>query len=112
MDLIFLHGPPAAGKLTTARALERLVGFPVFHNHLAVDLLTGFFPFGTRSGAGPPAAVSRRGHVSTATPPAGMPRRSWLLTWVYRHIGRSSSRTVCLGMSASVQIPRSIPGRN
>jgi hypothetical protein len=47
MDLIFLHGPPAAGKLTTARALERQVGFPVFHNHLVVDLLTGFFPFGT-----------------------------------------------------------------
>lgn len=47
MDLVFLHGPPAAGKLTTARALEHLVGFPVFHNHLVVDLLTGFFPFGT-----------------------------------------------------------------
>ena len=47
MDVVFLHGPPAAGKLTTARALERLTGFPVFHNHLVVDLLTGFFPFGT-----------------------------------------------------------------
>lgn len=49
MDLVFLHGPPAAGKLTTARALERAVGFPVFHNHLVVDLLTGFFPFGTEA---------------------------------------------------------------
>jgi len=47
VDVVFLHGPPAAGKLTTARALERLVGFPAFHNHLVVDLLTGFFPFGT-----------------------------------------------------------------
>jgi hypothetical protein len=47
VDLIFLHGPPAAGKLTTARALERQAGFPVFHNHFVVDLLTGFFPFGT-----------------------------------------------------------------
>ncbi|MGY1808344.1 hypothetical protein ACI8AF_13320 [Blastococcus sp. SYSU D00669] len=47
MDLVFLHGPPASGKLTTARALERLVGYPVFHNHLVVDLLTGIFPFGT-----------------------------------------------------------------
>ncbi len=49
MDVVFLHGPPAAGKLTTARALERLTGFPVFHNHLVVDLLTAFFPFGTEA---------------------------------------------------------------
>jgi hypothetical protein len=49
MDVVFLHGPPAAGKLTTARALEQLVGFPVFHNHLVVDMLTGFFPFGTEA---------------------------------------------------------------
>lgn len=47
MDLIFLHGPAASGKLTVARALEARVGFPVFHNHLVVDLLTTVFPFGT-----------------------------------------------------------------
>ena len=47
MDLVFLHGPPAAGKLTVARALEELVGFPAFHNHLVVDLLTTVFPFGS-----------------------------------------------------------------
>ena len=28
MDLVFLHGPPAAGKLTTARALERRIDRP------------------------------------------------------------------------------------
>ena len=49
MELVFLHGPPAAGKLAVARALESRVGFPVFHNHLVVDLLTGFFPFGTEA---------------------------------------------------------------
>jgi hypothetical protein len=47
MRLVFLHGGAASGKLTTARALERLVGFPVFHNHLTVDLLTTVFPFGS-----------------------------------------------------------------
>ena len=47
MDLIFLHGRAAAGKLTTARALERRLGWPVFHNHLVVDLLTELFPFGS-----------------------------------------------------------------
>jgi len=45
VDLIVLHGPAAAGKLTTARALEALVGYPVFHNHLVVDALTTVFPF-------------------------------------------------------------------
>jgi len=45
--LVFLHGPAAAGKLTTARALSARLGFPVFHNHLVVDLLTTIFPFGS-----------------------------------------------------------------
>src|SRR5690606_9977855 len=47
MQLIVLHGPAAAGKLTTARALERRLGYPVFHNHLVVDTLTTMFPFGS-----------------------------------------------------------------
>jgi chloramphenicol 3-O-phosphotransferase len=47
VDLVFLHGPAASGKLTVARALEARLGFPVFHNHLVVDLLTTVFPFGT-----------------------------------------------------------------
>ncbi|GAB3925325.1 hypothetical protein GCM10027613_38040 [Microlunatus endophyticus] len=47
MNLIFLHGPAAAGKLTTARALEARLGYPVFHNHLTVNLLTTVFPFGS-----------------------------------------------------------------
>jgi chloramphenicol 3-O-phosphotransferase len=47
MKLIFLHGAAASGKLTVARALEDLVGYPVFHNHLVVDALTTVFPFGS-----------------------------------------------------------------
>lgn len=47
MDLVFLHGPAASGKLTIARAVEARLGLPVFHNHLVVDLLTTVFPFGT-----------------------------------------------------------------
>jgi hypothetical protein len=48
VNLIFLHGVAASGKLTTARALESQIGYPVFHNHLVVDLLTTVFTFGTR----------------------------------------------------------------
>lgn len=47
MRLIFLHGPPAVGKLTVARELERLSGYHLFHNHLTVDLVTAIFPFGS-----------------------------------------------------------------
>jgi len=49
MELVFLHGTAASGKLTTARALETLLGYPVFHNHLVVDALTTVFPFGSES---------------------------------------------------------------
>lgn len=47
MRLVFLHGPPAAGKLTIAREIAALTGFAVFHNHLAVDAVAAVFPFGT-----------------------------------------------------------------
>ncbi len=32
MNLVLLHGPVAAGKLTTARAPSTRLGYPVFHN--------------------------------------------------------------------------------
>lgn len=47
MKLVFLHGPPAVGKLTVARELATLTGFRLFHNHLTVDLVTSLFPFGS-----------------------------------------------------------------
>jgi len=47
MDLVFLHGPAASGKLTTGRALASITGFALFHNHLVVDTLLAVFPFGS-----------------------------------------------------------------
>jgi chloramphenicol 3-O-phosphotransferase len=47
MKLLLLYGPPAVGKLTIAKELARLTGFPVFHAHLTVDLVTSIFPRGT-----------------------------------------------------------------
>lgn len=49
MQLLFIHGPAASGKLTVAREVARLTGLPVFHNHLVVDALTSVFPFGSAS---------------------------------------------------------------
>ena|ERR1700682_367772 len=47
MKLIFIHGAPAVGKLTVACELSQLTGFPLFHNHLTVDLVSSLFAFGT-----------------------------------------------------------------
>jgi hypothetical protein len=47
MNLIFIHGAPAVGKLTVARHLAELTGYRLFHNHLTVDLLSAVFDFGS-----------------------------------------------------------------
>ncbi|MDQ0463904.1 chloramphenicol 3-O-phosphotransferase [Caulobacter ginsengisoli] len=46
MRLVFLYGPAAVGKLTVGKALSQLTGWPLFHNHLTVDLVLALFPFG------------------------------------------------------------------
>ena len=45
MKLIFIYGPPAAGKSTVAYILSKIIGFKVFENNLTVRLLLPFFPF-------------------------------------------------------------------
>jgi hypothetical protein len=49
VNLVFLHGPAAAGKLTVGRELSRLTGYRLFHNHLVVDAVTAVFDFGSES---------------------------------------------------------------
>jgi hypothetical protein len=49
MQLVFLHGPPAAGKFTIATEVAARTGWGVFHNHLAIDMARPFFPFGSAS---------------------------------------------------------------
>lgn len=44
MNLVFIYGPPASGKLTVAEALAELIGYPVFHNHVTRDLVRGIYP--------------------------------------------------------------------
>lgn len=47
MQVIFLHGPAAAGKLTIGKKLADQTGLPLFHNHLTVDLVLSLFEFGS-----------------------------------------------------------------
>ena len=46
MKLLFLHGAPAAGKLTVAKALLRIVPGRLMDNHAAIDLALTIFDFG------------------------------------------------------------------
>jgi hypothetical protein len=49
MNLVYVYGPPATGKLTVANALAAQTGFKVFHNHLSIDCIRPVFDFGTES---------------------------------------------------------------
>ena len=46
MKLLFLHGSPAVGKLTAAKALLRIVPGRLMDNHAAIDLALTVFEFG------------------------------------------------------------------
>ena len=46
MKLVFLHGSPAVGKLTVAKALLSMVSGRLFDNHAAIDLARTVFDFG------------------------------------------------------------------
>ena len=39
-DLVFIYGPPAAGKFTIAKALAEDLGWPLFHNHVVIDCVS------------------------------------------------------------------------
>lgn len=48
MKLVFIYGPPAAGKLTVAKALADATRFKIFHNHLSINCVEPVFEFGTK----------------------------------------------------------------
>ncbi|MDX8355274.1 AAA family ATPase [Cognatiyoonia sp. IB215182] len=45
MQLIYLHGPPAVGKLTVASQLVETTGARLFDNHVAIDLARSVLSF-------------------------------------------------------------------
>lgn len=47
MHFIVLFGPPAVGKMSVGDELTQLTGMPVFHNHLSIEPILRFFPFGS-----------------------------------------------------------------
>jgi hypothetical protein len=47
VQLVFIYGPPAAGKHAIAKPLAEQTGIALFHNHLVVDIANGIFQFGS-----------------------------------------------------------------
>ena len=45
--LVVILGPAAVGKMTVGQELARQTGFALLYNHMVVDLVTAFVPFGS-----------------------------------------------------------------
>jgi hypothetical protein len=45
--LLFIIGPPAVGKMTVGEQIAAQTGLRLFHNHLAIEPVLRFFPFGS-----------------------------------------------------------------
>ena len=81
MRLIVLHGPPASGKLSIAKALEELVGCKTFHNHVAIDVAKSFYEFDAPGFWEMVEAV----RLTCLKSAAENFRGSVVYTWVYDH---------------------------
>ena len=46
MNFVVIFGPPAVGRMTVGYELAKLTGMKVFHNHMTIDLILEFFPYG------------------------------------------------------------------
>ena len=49
LQVVFIFGPTASGKLTIAREVAAMTGFRLFPDHLAVNLVNGVFDYGMRA---------------------------------------------------------------
>ena len=49
MKLIIIIGPPAVGKMTVGKELEKITELKLFHNHMSIELVNKFFDFGTKA---------------------------------------------------------------
>lgn len=47
MEVLFIYGPAAAGKHTIGSQVSSALGWPLFHNHLVVDVALTLFEFGS-----------------------------------------------------------------
>jgi len=44
---LVIFGPPAVGKTSVGKVIERATGVRLFHNHMSIEPVLNLFPFGT-----------------------------------------------------------------
>lgn len=49
VHFLLIFGPPAVGKMAVGQAIEAATGIRLFHNHLSIEPVLHFFPFGSPS---------------------------------------------------------------
>jgi len=49
MHFLLIFGPPAVGKMTVGREIQKATGIRLFHNHMSIEPVLNFFPFGSPS---------------------------------------------------------------
>jgi hypothetical protein len=106
MELVFLHGPAAAGKYTVGRELAALTGFELYHNHLVVDEVLKAHAFGTPGfvaerdrrwrGHLTAAATTGRRLVFTFNPENSVPQA--FIDWLFNELG-ATLHSVALKLS-------------
>lgn len=47
MRFLVIFGPPAVGKTTVGQLIEAATGIRLFHNHMSIEPVLKFFPFGS-----------------------------------------------------------------
>ncbi len=110
MNFLLLHGAPAVGKLTVARAVAARTGWRLFHNHLAVDLALSLYDFGT------PGFIALReevwhvairraladrlpGMIFTFNPENSVPQR--FIDELFADVAMRGGRLISVGLTAS-----------
>jgi len=47
MEFYLIFGPPAVGKMSVGRELQKITNLKLFHNHMTIELVINFFEFET-----------------------------------------------------------------
>ncbi len=83
MHFLVIFGPPAVGKMSVGDEITKLTGIPVFHNHLSIEPVLRFFPFGSDSFMR--LVDSFRRNLMTEVAKSDLPGVIFTFAWSFSH---------------------------